>query len=112
MGEFVYKQFRNYGIGASFWLWNYNKSPNELKGNQNLPKKLDSVSSHVIQIIKAIPCYKKHYLRAREKHISIIFSILYALNGWFLRLSFHYGVLKGQQILQKYKKEHFNHFNA
>ncbi len=100
----AYKQFEGYGKGAAFWLWSYNKVPFDLKGSQELPQNIGCFLSHIFKIIKAIPKYRIHYIKTRKQQYSIIFSLLYSINGWLLRIAFHLGTYKGQKYLNKYEK--------
>jgi glycosyltransferase involved in cell wall biosynthesis len=95
------KQYYGYGKGAGFWLWCYHKHSSELKGGQEIPSNTSRCIGHIIQVIKAVKYYKGHYLRARSEQNSILFSLGYAIYGWLMRCSFHYGIYTASIIFKK-----------
>lgn len=98
-----YNQFKGYGKGAAFWLWCYNKKPSQLKGSQQLPRNINNIFGHLMQLIKSIPYFMELFYKARRQKVSITDSFLYSLHSFVLRVGFHLGVYAGTKQIKKRK---------
>ncbi|MCK5677574.1 MAG: glycosyltransferase family 2 protein [Flavobacteriaceae bacterium] len=99
-----YNQFKGYGKGAAFWLWCYNKRPSQLRGGQQLPKKINSIFGHLIELIKSLPYFVGLFGKARKRKVGIVNSFIYSLHSFGLRVGFHFGTYNGKKLILKQKQ--------